>query len=249
MWSLLHVFGVMATSSSGLSSADRPSAVSVAGDSQFLKEEDRRLTGLRKTREDRHGSLKKSVHPLTLHLDVVCVTFGLGDDELHVLGAVLDDLRRLAEGHALQADVVQGDEATTWGQKVTGMLLVQKKLLLAPPQIKDGRPRESSPGRMRPSLSAGPLGTIEATKMPKSKWPTASSPTITIPAWTQNQKRLDVDSALPFTPRSCRSVSLFLSLPRPSFGSFRKETHRTSLSDGVLSLVGVSAGATGRLLT
>lgn len=43
----------------------------------------------------------------------------------------------------------------------------------------------SLPGLMRPSRSAGPLGTMEATKMPKSKCPTVSSPTITTPACTQ----------------------------------------------------------------
>lgn len=40
-------------------------------------------------------------------------TFWLGDNELHLLGAALHDLCRLTEGDALQADVVQRDQATT----------------------------------------------------------------------------------------------------------------------------------------
>lgn len=52
----------------------------------------------------------------------------------------------------------------------------------------DGYSSYSVPGLMRPSLSAGPLGTIEATKMPKSKCPTMSSPTITMPARAQKHR-------------------------------------------------------------
>lgn len=52
-------------------------------------------------------------------------------------------------------------------------------------EIKLNKTSDSLPARMRPSLSAGPFGTIEATKIPRSKWSTASSPTITIPAWIQ----------------------------------------------------------------
>lgn len=62
--------------------------------------------------------------------------------------------------------------------------LFERKLKRRLIQRRDGH-HHSLPARMRPSLSAGPFGTIEATKIPKSKWPTASSPTITIPVWIQ----------------------------------------------------------------
>lgn len=43
-------------------------------------------------------------------------TFWLRDDELHFLGAVMYDLCCLTEGDAFQADIVQGDQATTCRQ-------------------------------------------------------------------------------------------------------------------------------------
>lgn len=51
-----------------------------------------------------------------------------------------------------------------------------------------------------------------------------------------NRTHLDIE-----TTQSCPTHTQLRNLPRPSFGSFLKETHKTSLSDDVPSLVGVSA--------
>lgn len=51
-----------------------------------------------------------------------------------------------------------------------------------------------------------------------------------------NRTHLDIE-----TTQSHPTDTQLRSLPRPSFGSFLKETHKTSLSDDMPSFVGVSA--------
>lgn len=116
---------------------------------------------------------------------------------------------------------------------------------------------------MRPSLSAGPLGTIEATKVPKSKCPTVSSPTITMPARAQRHRSHNKPTAsqnyfswyLLCNAMNCEAtisqvgatssqalkiICALISSPRPNFGSFLRETHKTSLSVDDPSFGGVS---------
>lgn len=127
----------------------------------------------------------------------------------------------------------------------------------------DGYSSHSVPGLMRPSLSAGPLGTIEATKVPKSKCPTVSSPTITMPARAQRHRSHNKPTAsqnyfswyLLCNAMNCEAtisqvgatssqalkiICALISSPRPNFGSFLRETHKTSLSVDDPSFGGVS---------
>lgn len=41
-------------------------------------------------------------------------TFWLWDNKLHLIGAALHDVSGLAEGHALQTELVERDQSTTW---------------------------------------------------------------------------------------------------------------------------------------
>lgn len=80
---------------------------------------------------------------------------------------------------------------------------------------------------MRPSLSAGPSGTTEAMKIPKSNLPVLSSPTITKP-----EMRTGAVSwrNITLTWLMKPAPSLLITSPKPSFGSFFRVTHTISLS-------------------
>lgn len=92
------------------------------------------------------------------------------------------------------------------------------------------------PGLILPSLSAGPSGTIEAMKMPRSSLPVLSSPTITKPEIKQWGKTREKLQQTHFT--NSLTLSTSINSPNPSFGSFFKITQTISLSGGIL--VGVS---------
>lgn len=80
------------------------------------------------------------------------------------------------------------------------------------------------PGLMRPSLSAGPSGMMEAMKIPRSSLPVLSSPTITKPERQTGAFFLRKQ----FTDLIYDTV--LINSPKPSFRSFFKVTHTISLS-------------------
>lgn len=101
-----------------------------------------------------------------------------------------------------------------------------------------------APGLIRPSFSAGPSGTMEAMKIPRSSLPVLSSPTITKPeTGAENMKTFTKESlvvAVVVMPGilSLSAESAVINSPKPSLGSFFRVTQTISLSGGVR--VGVS---------
>lgn len=99
-----------------------------------------------------------------------------------------------------------------------------------------------APGLIRPSFSAGPSGTMEAMKIPRSSLPVLSSPTITKPeTGAENMKTFTKESlGINVMPGilSLSAKSAVINSPKPSLGSFFRVTQTISLSGGVR--VGVS---------
>lgn len=77
------------------------------------------------------------------------------------------------------------------------------------------------PGLILPSLSAGPSGTIEAIKIPRSSLPVLSSPTITKPEVGQTEVRKKHFSFLFFFTTFVNNVCLFK----------LQQTHQIPVSD------------------